>query len=98
MTLDLHEDGLILCENGAGLSHGSLSASHPVRKACMGSRKGCCYSGECVDCIHDGQKVPGGNNDMLRRWHGNAHCRSVCRGGTGGRGPLKDRGQQSWRY
>ena len=25
MTLDLHEDGLILCENGASLSHGSLS-------------------------------------------------------------------------
>ena len=39
MTLDLHEDGLILCENGAGLSHGSLSASHPVCEGCMGSRK-----------------------------------------------------------
>ena len=39
MTLDLHEDGLILCENGAGLSHGNLSASHPVRDGCMGSRK-----------------------------------------------------------
>ena len=39
MTLNLHEDGLILCENGAGLSHGSLSASHPVLEGCMGSRK-----------------------------------------------------------
>ena len=41
MTLDLHEDGMILCENCAGLSHGSLNASHPVREGCMGSRKGC---------------------------------------------------------
>ena len=39
MTLDLYEDGLILCENGADLSHGSLSASHPVREGCMGSPK-----------------------------------------------------------
>ena len=31
MTLDLHEDDLILCENGAGLSYGNLNASHPVR-------------------------------------------------------------------
>ena len=39
MTLELHEDGLILCENGAGLSHGSLSASHPICESGMGSRK-----------------------------------------------------------
>ena len=39
MTHDLHEDGLILCENGASMSHGSLSVSHPVREGCMGSRK-----------------------------------------------------------
>ena len=26
MTLNLHEDGLILCEYGVGLSHGSLGA------------------------------------------------------------------------
>ena len=39
LTLDLHEDGLILCENGAGLSHGSLRASHPVREGCMSSCK-----------------------------------------------------------
>ena len=39
MSLDLHEYGLILCENGAGLSHGGLSVSHPVREGCMGSRK-----------------------------------------------------------
>ena len=39
MTLDLHEDGLILCENGAGMSHSSLNASHSVREGCMGSRK-----------------------------------------------------------
>ena len=39
MTLDLHEDGLILCKNGAGLSHGSFSVSHPVSEGCMGSRK-----------------------------------------------------------
>ena len=39
MTLDLHEYGLILCENGAGLSIGDLSASHPIREGCMGSRK-----------------------------------------------------------
>ena len=35
MTLDLHEEGLILCENGASLSHGSLIASHPVREGFM---------------------------------------------------------------
>ena len=35
MTLDLHEDGLILCENGTSLSHGSLSMSHPVCKGLM---------------------------------------------------------------
>ena len=39
MTMDLHEDGLILCENGAGLSQGSLSESRPIREGCMGSRK-----------------------------------------------------------
>ena len=39
MTLDLHEYGLILWENGAGLSHGSLSASLLVREGYMGSRK-----------------------------------------------------------
>ena len=39
VTLDLHEDGLILCENEVGLSHGSLSVSHQVREGCMGSRK-----------------------------------------------------------
>ena len=39
MTLEQYEDGLILCENGAGLSHGSLSASHLVCEGCMGSRK-----------------------------------------------------------
>ena len=39
MTLDLYDDGLILCENGASMSHGSISASHPVREGCMGSRK-----------------------------------------------------------
>ena len=39
MTLDLYEDGLILCENGAGLSHGSLSASHPICEGYMGGRK-----------------------------------------------------------
>ena len=39
MTLDLHEDGLILCENGAGMSHGSLSASHLVREGCIGGCK-----------------------------------------------------------
>ena len=27
MTLNLHEDGLILCDYGAGLSHGSLSVT-----------------------------------------------------------------------
>ena len=37
VTLDLHEDGLILCENGVSLSHGRLSASHPVCEGCMGS-------------------------------------------------------------
>ena len=39
MTLDLHEDGLIMCENGAGLSHGSLSVSHLVREGYMVNRK-----------------------------------------------------------
>ena len=90
MTLDLHEDGLILCENGAGLSHGSLSASHPVREGCIGSRTGCCCSGERVDCIHDGQKVPGGNSDMLRRWCGSARRSTVYRSAIGGRGRCQD--------
>ena len=39
MTLNMHEDGLILCEYGAGMSHGSLSASHPIHEGYMGSRK-----------------------------------------------------------
>ena len=39
MSLDLHEYGMILCENGAGLSHGGLNASHPISEGCMGSRK-----------------------------------------------------------
>ena len=39
MTLNQHEDGLILCENATGPSHGSLSTSHPVREGWMGSRK-----------------------------------------------------------
>ena len=39
MTLNLHEDGLILCEYGAGLSHVGLSASHSVSYGSMGSRK-----------------------------------------------------------
>ena len=39
MSLDLHEYGVILCENGTSLSHGSLSVSHLVREGCMGSRK-----------------------------------------------------------
>ena len=39
MSLDLHEYGLILYENDAGLSHGGLSASHPVCEGCMGSCK-----------------------------------------------------------
>ena len=30
VTLDLHKDGLILCQYGADLSHGSLNASHPI--------------------------------------------------------------------
>ena len=39
VTLELHKDGLIMCYNGAGLSHGSLSASHPIYEGGMGSRK-----------------------------------------------------------
>ena len=39
MSLDLHEYGLILCENGVGISHGGLSPSHPVHEGCMGSGK-----------------------------------------------------------
>ena len=31
VTLDLHKDGLILYKYGTGLSHGKLSASHPIR-------------------------------------------------------------------
>ena len=41
VTPNLHEDGLILCEYGAGLSHISLCASHPICEGCMGSHKGC---------------------------------------------------------
>ena len=29
MTLNLHEDGLILCEHGAGLGDDGLDAYHP---------------------------------------------------------------------
>ena len=39
MTLTLHEDVLILCEYGTGLSHGNLNASHPVLESCIGNRK-----------------------------------------------------------
>ena len=39
VTLNLHEDGLILCEYGACLSHGILNANHPVHEGCMGSHK-----------------------------------------------------------
>ena len=39
MTLNPHEDGLILFEYGTGLSHGNLSASHLVCEGYMGSRK-----------------------------------------------------------
>ena len=30
MTLNLHEDGLILCEHGAGLSDDDLGACYPL--------------------------------------------------------------------
>ena len=30
VTLDLHNDGLILCQYGADMSNGCLSASHPI--------------------------------------------------------------------
>ena len=39
LTINLHKDGLILCEYGIGLSHGSLSVSHPLREGRMGSLK-----------------------------------------------------------
>ena len=35
----------------------------------------------------DGQKVPSGNHDMLRRWYGSARHYTVCRGSTGAMGP-----------
>ena len=57
MSLDLHDYGLLLCENGAGLSHGGLSVSHHVSEGCIGSRKLCCCSGERTNCIHDGKKI-----------------------------------------
>ena len=41
-----------------------------------------------MDCIHDGQKVPDGNSDMLRRWCGSGRRSSVWWGGTGA-GDLK---------
>ena len=37
--MNLHEDAPILCEYGAGMRHGSLSASHPLYEGHMGSRK-----------------------------------------------------------
>ena len=61
MTLDLHEDSLILCECG-------LNACHPLSQCCIGSRKECRSDREGVDCIHDGQEVPSRYSDMLRRW------------------------------
>ena len=61
MTLDLHEDSLILCKC-------SLSAGHPLIRCCMGSSKGCRNEKEGADCIHDGQEVPSRYSDMLRRW------------------------------
>ena len=30
MTLNLHEDGVVLCEHGGGLSDGGLYACHPL--------------------------------------------------------------------
>ena len=49
-------------------------------------------SGEHANCIHDGQKIVGGNRDMLRKWYGIARCSIVCRGGTGAWGPEKTEG------
>ena len=30
MTLNLHEDGMVLCKKGGGLSNGGLYACHPL--------------------------------------------------------------------
>ena len=30
MTLNLHEDGMVLCEQGGGLSNDDLCACHPL--------------------------------------------------------------------
>ena len=48
-----------------------------------------------MNYIHDGQKIAGGNRDMLRRWRGSARRSTVWRGGTRAMGPLKDKGQRS---
>ena len=40
-----------------------------------------------MNCIHDGQKIEGGNRDMLQRWYESARRSTVCRGGIGAMGP-----------
>ena len=41
MTLNLHEDGVVMCKQGVGLCHDDLSVCHPLNKGYMGSRKRC---------------------------------------------------------
>ena len=83
MTLDLHEDSLILCKC-------SLSARHPLSQCCMGSHKGCQSDREGADCIHDGQGVPSNiviccdsGAEVLRP---TTYARAVVLGAEGSRG------------
>ena len=41
VTLNLHENGMIMCDHGASLRDGDLSASHPLGQDCIGNRKRC---------------------------------------------------------
>ena len=61
----------------------------------MDSRKGCYCSGERADYIHDGQKVPGGNSDMLRRWCESARCSTIYRAVLGAGAPEKTEGNRA---
>ena len=52
-----------------------------------------------MDCIHDGQKVSGGDGDILLRLCGSARPSNILMGsGHGGRGHKRDRFHRSRRH
>ena len=72
MTLDLHKDGLILCQYGAGLSHSSLSASHPIARAAWEVTNDADVAENVRTASMMVKKVPGGDGDRLLRLYGSA--------------------------